>query len=280
MARHLFILDAPETFNPNNDTSTLLIEEAQARGHEVFVGNINELGVTNSRVVVRDQFVRDYDVVWVRKDPPIDMNYIQHLQLLAYERNNCFFVNDPLATLKYLDKASIFNFPNLIPETIVTKDPAKVDEFLEGRGRVVVKPLNGFSGNDVRLYEGGGIDIDEFVMVQEFIEEVSEGDTRVHICDGEVIGAIKRVPQGDDFRGNLHAGGKGVKADLTEDEIALSNDVAAWLKKEGIFFAGIDLIGGKLSEINITSPGIIIETNEVMNTRLEKEILDRLENHV
>lgn len=280
MTSHLFIIDAPETFVEHNDTSTLLIEEARSRGQEVVVVNINEVGVKNSRVVVREQFVRDFDVVWVRKDPPIDMNYVQHLQLLNYERDNCFFVNDPMATLQFLDKASIFNFPTLIPETIVAKDASEVDKFLQGREKVVVKPLNGFSGNDVRIYSGGGIEIDEFVMVQEFLEKVSEGDTRVHICDGEVIGAIKRVPSNDDFRGNLHAGGTGVATELNDQELSVVETVGAWLKEQGVFFAGIDLIDGRLNEINITSPGIIIETNEVMNAQLEKEIFDRLERYV
>lgn len=188
--RHLFILDPPETFNSRNDTSTLLIEEARLRGHDVVTCNINELSVGDGRVVVRDHFVRDFDLVWVRKDPPIDMNYMQHLQLLAYERDYVKFVNDPLVTLRFLDKASIFNFPHLIPETIVTKSSDLVEQFLIGRGKIVVKPLNGFSGNDVRIYEGGGIEIDEFVMVQEYLENVKDGDTRVHICDGDIIGAI------------------------------------------------------------------------------------------
>jgi glutathione synthase len=208
------------------------------------------------------------------------MNYMQHLQLLAYERDYVKFVNDPLVTLRFLDKASIFNFPHLIPETIVTKSSDLVEQFLIGRGKIVVKPLNGFSGNDVRIYEGGGIEIDEFVMVQEYLENVKDGDTRVHICDGDIIGAIKRVPSNNDFRGNLHAGGTGVVAHLSESEIALSKEVGEWLSSEGVFLAGIDLIDGKLTEINITSPGIIIETNELMNTKLEAEIFDRLERNV
>lgn len=277
--RHLFIMDKVE--DESVDTSSLLISEARRRGHEVEVCGFLDVELTFVDGKC-ESLIDGFDVVWLRKDPPVDDQFIQHLQMMILGRGQVFFVNDPLSVLRFNEKLAIFNFEEYMPETLVSAKFEEVRAFVEKRGDAVVKPLNGFSGIGVRhvksVDEIG--EIEGFVMVQEFLPEVLEGDIRVHIVGGEILAAMRRVPANGDFRVNIHAGGSGQKIVLSDEIRGMANEIGKFLVMNGIFFAGIDIIGGKLNEINVTSPGILVETNEVDGANYEVEFFDRLERYV
>lgn len=296
MLKHLFIVDDFSVgYDITRDTSHLLINEVRKRGHTAAITYPHQLGLENGEVVADGKKVADYDVVWLRKDPPVDRNYFEHLQLLTLVKGP-FFVNDPRAVLELNEKLSIFNFRELIPKTLVltanTSDLSELYELFSPTGFVVLKPLNSFAGGGVkkvsidefgRIREviAGVAESDEnYCIAQEFLPNVSQGDTRIHIVDGEPIGALLRVPPADGFKGNIHAGGAAHIAELTPKHFAIAKEVGAWLKSKGIFFAGIDTIDGYLTEINVTSPGVIIETNEVSGVALEQIIIDMLCEHI
>ncbi len=266
--KHLFLTDRLDEMDIESDTTHLLMAEAGRRGHEVIREDY-----------FSDVDVSGFDVVWVRKDPPVDEAYISRMKELA-EVEGPFFVNDPAAILKYGDKMMIFDYPAIIADTAVTSDSDTVNAFIREHGKAVVKPLNSFSGIGVELYKKPNYEGTEEVMVQEYLPNVTAGDTRVHVAGGEVIGALLRVPQAGDFRGNIHAGGTAVKADLDDDLLEKVEAVAGTLMGKGIFFAGLDFIDGRLNEVNTTSPGVIRETNAVSGDLLEVKLFDILEKHV
>jgi glutathione synthase len=295
--KHLFIVDDYSVgYDLSRDSSYLFIKELKEQKCIVDVAHPFQLNVDLEGEVLAGSFtISDYDVVWVRKDPPIDRTYFEHLQLLSLvERKypKIKFVNSPTSVLEINEKLAIFNFKHLIPSTLLltasSADMTPIYEMMQKTGFAVLKPLNSFAGGGVRkvgMDEFGSIrqiiaevaDGDEsYCMVQEFIPEVSLGDTRIHIVNGKPIGALLRVPPSDGFKGNIHAGGTAARGVLSPELEKLALEIGEWLVKKGIFFAGIDTINGKLTEINVTSPGVIVETNETSGIQLEKVIIEEL----
>ncbi len=295
---HLFIVDDyPMGYDLSRDSSYLLMNELKLQGAKVQICHMFGLSVRSGEVFADEVAVNEYEVVWVRKDPPVDRAYFEHLQLLSLvERKypNIKFVNSPTAVLEINEKLAIFNFPDLIPETLLmtasSADMTPIYEMMQKTGFAVLKPLNSFAGGGVRKIDTedfGSIrqilaevaESDEgFCMVQEFIPEVSLGDTRIHIVNGKPVGALLRVPPSDGFKGNIHAGGTAMRGEITPELEKVALEVGAWLMSRGIFFAGIDTINGKLTEINVTSPGVIVETNETSGVELHKLIIEELKN--
>lgn len=300
-------MDPIDTMVVDRDTSLALMVEAQRRGHEVWWFTPNELhydtGVVNARarrVSVRlvegdhytthEEAIRaadDFDVILVRQDPPFDMGYVSNTYLLELTR--ALVLNPPRGIRDISEKLSILRFPELTPPTWVGRDLDALEDFAKRYEQVVLKVLYMMGGDGVirlsphehdfrnralKFIEAAGR---EPVMAQEYLPRVSEGDKRVFVLGGDAIGAVRRMPQGGDFRANLHVGGKAVSTDLDARDKELAHAVAPLLREEGILFAGLDVIDGRLTEINVTSPTLVQQLIRFGGPDLPKLFWDRVE---
>jgi glutathione synthase len=219
--------------------------------------------------------VSDFSAVLMRKDPPFDIEYLNTTWLLsAAVRQGARVFNQPGAIREHSEKLSITEYPDLIPPTLVTRDLAEVEAFHAKHSDIVIKPLDGMGGMGVFRVGGDGLNLASIVetlgengartlMVQRFLPEIAQGDKRVLLIAGEVVPyALARIPQGKEIRGNLAAGGKGVAMPLTPQEMKVAQYLAPLLWQKGLFLVGLDLIGGYLTEINVTSPTCFVEITE------------------
>ena len=269
----------------NADSTFRLALEAATRGHELFYYHVEDLvwhqgqvRATGHDLTVRavqgDHFtlgdrrsvnLADWDVVLLRQDPPFDMSYITNTHLLEMIHPKTLVVNDPFWVRNCPEKILVLEFLDLMPPTMVARSLDAIREFRAEHGDIILKPLYGNGGAGVfRLPEGdsnlaslhemfSGINR-EPLMVQKFLPDVSAGDKRVILIDGEVVGAINRVPQPGETRSNMHVGGRPEKTGLTDREHEICARLKPVLKDRGLIFTGIDVIGGNLTEINVTSP--------------------------
>ena len=267
------------------DSSFRLAEEAQARGHELFVWTPEKLAFDDGEVVALAQSVRvqrvqgdhaalgpieriklaDLDVVWLRQDPPFDMGYITTTHLLDMVRDKTLIVNDSFWVRNYPEKLLVLDFPDLTPPTTIARDIDVLKAFRARHGDVILKPLYGNGGAGVfRLKEGDGnlASLHELfsginrepLIVQKFLPDVAAGDKRVILVDGEPVGAINRIPAAGETRSNMHVGGRPEKVALTARDREICAAIGPLLREKGQIFVGIDVIGGNLTEINVTSP--------------------------
>jgi glutathione synthase len=304
-------MDPIESIIIAGDSSFALMLSAQARGHTLWhydVGSLtldedDRLMALASPVRVqrspgshfengearRLDLGRDIDVVLMRQDPPFDMGYITATHLLERIAGETLVVNDPASVRNAPEKVFVLDFRRFMPPTLVTRSVAEVREFMGRHGAVVVKPIHGNGGKAIfRVPESGDnlsalIDVfnqtwPEPHMVQPFLPDVSEGDKRIVLVDGEYAGAINRKPGQGEFRSNLAQGGYAEKADLTPREEEICAAMGPELKKRGLIFVGIDVIGGKwLTEINVTSPTGIVSIDQFNGTDTAARIWDAIE---
>ena len=304
-------IDPIESINIAGDSSFALMLSAQARGRSLWHYDVNSLTLDeNDRLTalaspVRVQRVagshfekdearrvdlgRDIDVVLMRQDPPFDLGYITATYLLERIQGETLVVNDPASVRDAPEKVFVLDFRRFMPPTLVTRSPAEVREFMRRHGAVVVKPIHGFGGKAVfRIPESGdnlGALFEVFNrswpephMVQPFLPDVSLGDKRIVLVDGEFAGAINRKPGEGEFRSNLAVGGHAEKADLTPREEEICAAMGPELKKRGLIFVGIDVIGGQwLTEINVTSPTGIVSIDQFNGTDTAARIWDAIE---
>jgi glutathione synthase len=300
-------MDPIDTMVVERDTSLALMIEAQNRGHEVWWFTPNDLfydtGVVKARArrvdvcldeqrhyVQHEEAVRkadDFDVILIRQDPPFDMGYVSNTYLL--EQTKSLVINPPLGVRNISEKMSILHFPELTPKTWVGRDLDALEDFARRFDQVVLKVLYLMGGDGVIKLRAGDADFRaralkfmesagrEPILVQEFLPAVSGGDKRVFLLDGEVFGAIRRMPQDGDFRANLHAGGVAEGADVDADDRLIAKAVAPLLKRERILFAGIDVIAGRLIEINVTSPTLVQELKRFSGLNLPEAFWNRVE---
>jgi glutathione synthase len=300
-------MDPIETMVVARDTSLALMIEAQNRGHEVWWFTPNELfyhaGVVRARAhrvsvslneakhyeahETKVRALDDFDVILVRQDPPFDMGYVSNTYLL--EQTKALVLNPPLGIRNISEKMSILQFPELTPKTWVGRDIDALEAFAKRYEQVVLKVLYLMGGDGVIKLRSSDVDFRaragkfieaagrEPILAQEFLPAVSGGDKRIFILDGEAFGAVRRMPTGGDFRANLHAGGVAQAADLDESDRAIVAAIAPLLKREGILFAGIDVIAGKLIEINVTSPTLVQELKRFSGLDLPKAFWDLVE---
>jgi glutathione synthase len=279
-------MDPLETVNPAGDSSFMMIEEAQKRGHRVFVYGVPNLVYeagdvrANARPAkvlpgqtphasfeapVTIDLRKDIDVVLMRQDPPFHMGYITAAHLLELIRPDTLVVNDPAGVRSSPEKVLPLLFPHLQPPTLITRDIAEVRAFREKHGDIVLKPLHGHGGAGVLKLDrqDGNLEaiIDLFLkmdpapfIAQAFLPAVSDGDKRILIVDGEPVGAINRRPPQGAIRSNLVVGGKAEATELSAREREICAAIGPELKKRGLIFVGIDVIGGMMTEINVTSP--------------------------
>jgi glutathione synthase len=232
------------------------------------------------------------DVVWMRKDPPVTVPYLYTTYLLDYvAHNKTLVVNAPAGIRAANEKMYALQFGAVIPETIVSRDKAVIRKFTESQGAAVLKPLGGKAGEGILFLEAGDRNLNSLieistdqgqvpVMVQQYLPAAKEGDKRIILLNGEPIGAVNRVPVGKEFRGNMAAGGRADKTEITDHERHICAVLAPVLKQDGLVFVGIDIIGGYLTEVNVTSPTGIREIDRLSNTDLGAQVVAWLEAEV
>jgi len=278
-------MDPIERINIRGDSTFALLLEAQKRGHALSYYTPDRLAQRGDRIftTARPLSVRDkegdhytlgeparteltaFDVILLRQDPPFDMAYITTTHMLERVHPKTLVVNDPASVRNAPEKIFVLDFPDLMPPTLVTRDLAEIRAFREEHGDIVMKPLYGHGGGAVfrltrddlnfgSLFDLFATMLREQWMVQKFLPEVKDGDKRILLVDGEFAGAVNRVPAADDLRSNMVRGGSPKATDLTPREREICAKLGPALRERGLLFVGIDVIGGYLTEINVTSP--------------------------
>ncbi|MCO6049414.1 glutathione synthase [Mesorhizobium sp. RP14(2022)] len=278
-------MDHIRTVSIAGDTTFALSLEAQRRGHRLLHYTPDRLSLNDGKVVARveEMTLRDEknnhftlgepvrmdlaeaDVVLLRQDPPFDMNYITTTHILERIHPKTLVVNDPAWVRNSPEKIFVTEFPDLMPATLITKDPEEVAAFRRAHGDIIVKPLYGNGGagifhlkdddrNLASLLEMFGQMFREPFIVQRYLKEVRQGDKRIILIDGEAVGAINRVPAEHDSRSNMHVGGRAEATELTAREREICERIGPSLRERGFILVGIDVIGDYLTEINVTSP--------------------------
>ena len=304
-----FQMDPLEDVNISGDSTFVLMLEAQARGHTLWHYLVEDLSYKDGSVYTSARKVSvkrelgshfaylsepetvdlaDLDVVWMRQDPPFDMAYITATHLLELVHPKTLVVNNPAEVRNAPEKLFVTHFKGLMPPTLITRREDEVSRFREEHGEIIVKPLYGNGGAGVFHLRADDSNLGslmemflegsrEPVMVQKFLPEVRNGDKRIILIDGEAVGAINRVPAAGQVRSNLVAGGKAVQSQLTEREKEICAAIGPDLKKRGLTFVGIDVIGDWLTEINVTSPTGLQAVNQYDNVNLQAQIWDAVE---
>jgi len=303
------VMDPIEAIDIRADTSFVLMLEAQRRGHRVFYVEPSELSVLDGRprararpVTLRREVGRhaelgapsslvldeDCDVVLQREDPPVDARYVVSTQILGLCRR-ALVLNRPAGILAANEKLYACAFPELMAETLVTREiPQLIDFMAKLGGEMIVKPLHGRGGEGIfhlrhddrnlfSILEQSTDFSSRHVMAQRYLPEVRQGDKRILLLDGEPIGALLRVPREQETRSNLHVGGKPQRTGLDADDRRIVDVLAPALRRDGLFFVGIDVIGGCLTEVNVTSPTGVQEIDALDQVCLEATILDAIE---
>lgn len=301
-------MDHIRTVSIAGDTSFALSLEAQKRGHELYHYTPDRLSMRDGVVsaLVEKLEVRDIegdhftlgepvrrdlsqmDVILLRQDPPFDMNYITTTHLLERIHPKTLVVNDPAWVRNSPEKIFVTEFPDLMPETLITKDPQEVMDFRRQFGDIILKPLYGNGGagvfhladgdrNLTSLLEMFGQLFKEPFIAQRYLKDVRAGDKRIILIDGEPVGAINRVPSEADARSNMHVGGRAEQSKLTPREREICERIGPSLKERGFILVGIDVIGDYMTEINVTSPTGIREIERFDGTNIAALFWDAVE---
>jgi glutathione synthase len=314
-----FIIDPIERLDPGHDSTVAMMEAAQERGHEVWITQIDQLSVREGQTwawltPVHLQPVRlqrgRYEIpqpwyrlgepvrrplgtmqaVLMRQDPPVNTAYLWATYLLDYVPTTTLVVNQPAALRHANEKMFALQFPDLLPPTLVTRDVREIREFLIRYGPGILKPLGGKAGEGILYLDPADRNLNSLielstqghlpVMVQMYLPQVVAGDKRVILLAGEPIGAVNRVPQGHEFRGNMAVGAQAVPAEITDRDREIARRLQPVLQAAGLYLVGIDVIGGYLTEINVTSPTGIREIDRLQGTQLGQKVIAWVETQV
>jgi glutathione synthase len=302
-------MDPIQSINIDADSTFVLMQEAQSRGHGLWYYTPKTLSLHGGRVVAKAQRIRDLrrkkgdhvdlgplepldlsmmDVILLRQDPPFDMAYITTTHLLERLHPRTLVVNDPGHVRNAPEKLFVTQFQELMPPTLITVDRDEIIAFRKHHKDIVIKPLFGNGGSGVfhlkpedenlsALLEVFTQFFREPIIVQRYIPEIRNGDKRIILVDGKAAGAVSRMPQAGEARANFHAGGQARKAELSSRERMICEAIGPALAERGLVFVGIDVIGDYLTEINVTSPTGIQEINRLSGTKIETEIWDAIE---
>jgi glutathione synthase len=303
-----FQMDPIDRIDIRGDSTFALLLEAQARGHDVFYYTPSQLSLRDGKLIAtghsltvedkpgdhyrlahpRSVDLAKFDVVHLRQDPPFDMAYITTTHLLERIHPKTLVVNDPAAVRNAPEKVFVLDFLDLMPPTLVTRSLDEIKAFRAKHKDIVVKPLYGNGGAAIfriapedtnlnSLVELLGLTFREPIMVQRYLPEVRQGDKRIILVDGEIAGAINRVPAPDETRSNLHVGGRPDAATLSKRDREIGARLGPELKQRGLIFVGIDVIGDYLTEINVTSPTGIRQVREFGGPDIAAMIWDVVE---
>jgi glutathione synthase len=303
-------MDPLDSINIAGDSTFALMLSAQDRGHTLFHYSAEDLNYRDGRVwakahpvtvqrIVGDHFSvgepvnldlgDEADVVLMRQDPPFDLGYITATHLLERIADKTLVVNDPAQVRNAPEKVFVLDYPQFMPPTLVTRSLDEARKFLAEHGAIVIKPLHGNGGKAIFKVESDGANLSALMevfnmtwrephMVQAFLPDVAKGDKRIVLIDGEVAGAINRLPGEGEIRSNLAVGGSAEKSELTDKEREICSVLGPELKKRGLLFVGIDVIGGTwLTEINVTSPTGIVAIEKFDGTDVAGMIWDAIE---
>jgi glutathione synthase len=305
-----FVVDPLEALKAYKDSSIAMMREAARRGHEIHALEARAMFVHDGRVraavrriavnrddhawyeaePARDAALADFDVVLMRKDPPFDLEYYNATLLLdGVAAEGTRVVNRPRALRDWNEKLAILAFPTLAPPTLVASDMARIHSFIDEHRDVVVKKLDGMGGTMIFRVASGDVNRNVIVeaitdmgartvMAQRYIPEIAQGDKRVLVIDGKPFAhCLARIPKAGETRGNLAAGGRGVAQPISERDREIAQTVGKELVKAGIVFAGLDVIGDSLTEINVTSPTCIVEIAQQTGKNAAVDLVDVLE---
>ncbi|MFH7245169.1 MAG: glutathione synthase [Spirulina sp.] len=237
---------------------------------------------------VEQRPLEDMDVVFMRTDPPVTVPYLYATYILDYiDPAKTRVINSPKGIRAANEKMYALQFTEAIPETIVSQNKAVIRETVERWGAAVLKPLGGKAGEGILFLQAGDRNLNsmveistrqgrEPVMIQTYLPAAKEGDKRIILLNGEPIGAVNRIPTGSEFRGNMAVGGRVAQVDITDREQDICHQLAPTLRRDGLYFVGIDIIGGYLTEVNVTSPTGIREIDRLNNVRLGHQVMDWL----
>jgi glutathione synthase len=306
-------MDPLESVLPDKDTTFAFMLESLARGHELFHLGLKDLfarghsafGQARRCAVVRGiphfRFLDDgyqypleqFDVIFMRKDPPADAAYLYATMLLSLtDRNRTFILNEPAALREANEKLYSLNFPGAIPPTIVTYEIARLKQFMnEQGGEMIVKPLDGHGGEGVFHAHNADRNLNAIletvtrfetrpIMGQRYVPDIRDGDKRLIVLNGEPLGCTLRVPRDDEHRGNIHVGGNCVKAEVSERDREICSMLRPRLERDGLYFVGLDIIGRYLTEVNVTSPTGIQEIDRLDGVNLEAKVIDFVESRL
>lgn len=304
------VMDPIGSIKVAKDTSFALLLEAQRRGHRTHVAGIADLGVRDgvaqvraTPVTVRDDArdwfsagtprvrpLREFGLAFMRTDPPVDAAYLHATQILGMaQREGTMVVNDPQGLRDMNEKLAALLFPHCCPPTVVSGDAATLKAFVAEHGDCVLKPLDGMGGRSIFRARAGEANLNviletltdgglRFAMAQKYLPEIADGDKRILLIDGEPVPyCLARIPQGDEFRGNLAAGGRGEGRPLTERDRWIAAQVGPELHRRGMRLVGLDVIGDWLTEVNVTSPTCMRELDAQFGLNIAGDLFDRIE---
>jgi len=302
--KFLFLMDPPNTINIKKDTTFAFMEGSVTRGHDVYYlpkGGISiNQGVVEFRVqqatpqrVPEDPIVLgdlqtltedDVDAIFIRPDPPFDPEYLMNTWLLDHVADKVVVINKPSGVRTVNEKVWSTQFTELTPRTLVTRHKANFLKFLNEEKEIIVKPTDGHGGAAVFRVSAGELNTNVIfetlthnetveVIVQQYLPDATVGDKRVLLLNGDYLGAVLRVHSADDHRNNFFAGGKAQEATISENEMRIIEVLKPHLRRLGLYFVGIDLIGEKLVEVNVTSPTGIQEASNFANERLDDKVI-------
>ena len=307
----LFVADQLASFKTYKDTTFAMMREAQKRGHtltacepqdirwlrgEGVSAQVQDIRLTGHAdnwfevMATRRAALKTFDAVLMRKDPPFDSEYFYATYLLGQaEREGAKVFNSPAALRDHPEKLAILEFPQFTAPTLVTRNEADIRNFHAEHGQIILKPLDGMGGMGIFKVGNDGLNLGaiietlnqggaQTVMVQKYLPQISEGDKRVLVIGGQPVPfALARIPQGGEVRGNLAAGGKGVAMPLTEREREIAQTLGPILAARGLLLVGLDVIGGYLTEINVTSPTCFQEITDQQGCDVAALFIDALE---
>ena len=307
--RFVYVMDPMDRVLPDKDTTFAFLRAAQRRGHTALHGTAKDVYIDAGDVWARtrtltvsdtaphftfgkvaDVRLADVECVLIRKDPPFDAEYLYLTLMLEKLRGRTLVVNDPRGLRDANEKLYTLHFARHMPRTLVTTDRDRIHRFVSDVGTGVVKPLDGAGGSGVMVVAQGDRNARSIVdsitregtvhaMVQEYLPAVRAGDKRVLLLEGHILGAINRVPREDDVRSNIHAGGRVEPVEVTAEEQAIVSDLAPRLAADGLVFVGLDFIGGRLTEVNVTSPTGIQELSRHRGKDVAEDVIAWIERH-
>jgi len=301
-------MDPIESINIDTDSTFVMALEAQRRGHALWHYLPQHLVLRDGRLYARARRLEvrrlrgnhftlasfemldlsTMDIVLMRQDPPFDMAYITATHLLEHIHPQTLVLNDPMHVRNAPEKLFVTHFKDVMPPTLIASDKPSIEAFRAEHGDIVLKPLFGNGGADVFHVQPGDENFNallelftrlyrEPIIVQRYLPEVRHGDKRIVLVDGRPLGAVARIPKAGEARANLHVGAQAVKAALSERDKEICAAIGPTLKERGLVFVGIDVIGGYLTEINVTSPTGIQEINRLDGKALEVDLWDAIE---
>ena len=300
-------MDSLDKINKKTDSTLALIEEACKRNYIVFIYTVDNLSLVKNKPVAFGKKVLEvnikyekflslqkntsenlegFDVILIRQDPPYDMQYITATYILDKISSSCLILNNPTSIRNCPEKIFVMDFYHLMPPTIISREYKKIISFIKKHKNIVFKPLFGNGGKDVYFLNEKDPNLNiiienmllnrEHVIVQKFIKKVNLGDKRILLVNGKPVGAVNRIPSKNEIRANLHIGGIAKKTSLSKRDYFICNEISQKLKEKGLFFCGIDIIDGYLTEINVTSPTCIREIDKLNKTNISKLFWDEV----